>query len=196
MTGTMPIGRGGDGNGRGKRLPPFVWGEAACLLLLPALAMRFFPDSGVNWTGSDFVVMGAMLAVACGLYELGAWMSGNPAYRLGFGLAALTAFLTVWVNLAVGMLGSENDIVNLMFAGVLFVAAVGALLAALKPAGMAWAMVAAAIAQLLAAGVGLAMREFQPLELTLTAMFALPWLVSAALFRKAAEDQARNAASA
>ena len=151
MTGTMAIGNGRRGNG----LRPWIWGAAACLLLLPALAMRFFPDSGVNWTAADFIVMGLLLALACGLYELGAWASDNTAYRAGFGLAALTAFLTLWVNLAVGMLGSGNDIVNLMFAGVLCIAAVGALVAALKPAGMARATAAAAIAQLLAVGVGL-----------------------------------------
>ena len=190
MTGTMAIGNGRRGNG----LRPWIWGAAACLLLLPALAMRFFPDSGVNWTAADFIVMGLLLALACGLYELGAWISGNVAYRMGFGLAALTAFLTLWVNLAVGMLGSENDGINLMFAGVLLVAAVGGLLAAFKPAGMSRAMVAAGIAQLLAVGVGLAMGEFQPLELALTGLFALPWFASALLFRKAARDQARNAA--
>lgn len=190
MTGTMAIGNGGRGNG----LRPWIWGAAACLLLLPALAMRFFPDSGVNWTAADFIVMGLLLALACGLYELGAWISGNVAYRMGFGLAALTAFLTLWVNLAVGMLGSENDGINLMFAGVLLAAAVGGLLAAFKPAGMSRAMVAAGIAQLLAVGVGLAMGEFQPLELALTGLFALPWFASALLFRKAARDQARNTA--
>ena len=190
MTGTMAIGNGGRGNG----LRPWIWGAAACLLLLPALAMRFFPDSGVNWTAADFIVMGLLLALACGLYELGAWASDNTAYRAGFGLAALTAFLTLWVNLAVGMLGSGNDIVNLMFAGVLLVAAVGGLLTAFKPAGMSRAMVAAGIAQLLAVGVGLAMGEFQPLELALTGLFALPWFASALLFRKAARDQARNTA--
>ncbi len=193
MTGSMAMmGNGGRRNG----LRPFVWGAAAGLLLLPALAMRFFPQSGVEWSALDFGVMGAMLAIACGLYELGAWMSGNKTYRAGFGLAALTAFLTLWVNLAVGMLGSENDGINLMFAGVLGIAAVGAVVAAFKPAGMSRAMAVAAVAQLLAAGVGLAMREFEPLELVLTALFALPWLVSALLFRKAARDQARDAASA
>ena len=185
MTGTMAIGNGGRGNG----LRPWIWGAAACLLLLPALAMRFFPDSGVNWTAADFIVMGLLLALACGLYELGAWISGNVAYRMGFGLAALTAFLTLWVNLAVGMLGSENDGINLMFAGVLLVAAVGGLLAAFKPTGMSRAMFAAGIAQLLAVGVGLAMGEFQPLELALTGLFALPWFASALLFRKAARDR-------
>src|SRR5690606_15836052 len=100
----------------------------------------------------------------------------------------LAGFLTVWANLAVGMLGSENDMVNLMFAGVLFVAAIGALLSVLRPAGMALTMAATAVAQLLAAAIGLAMREFEALELLLTALFALPWVASAALFRKAAQD--------
>ena len=180
MTGSMAMGDGG----RGNRLRPFVWGGAACLLLLPAVAMRFFPGSGVDWTASDFVVMGLLLAIACGVYELGAWASGDFAYRMGFGLAVLTGFLTIWVNLAVGMLG--DGAINLMFAGVLLVAASGALIAVLRPAGMARAMLATAAAQLLAAGIGLGMGEFQPLELALTAMFALPWLASAALFQRAA----------
>ena len=182
MTGSMAMGDGG----RGNRLRPFVWGGAACLLLLPAVAMRFFPGSGVDWSAADFVAMGLLLAIACGIYELGAWASQDVAYRLGFGVAALAGFLTVWVNLAVGMLGSENDAINLMFAGVLLVAASGALIAVLRPAGMARAMLATAAAQLLAAGIGLGMGEFQPLELALTAMFALPWLASAALFQRAA----------
>ncbi len=167
------------------RLRPFVWGAAACLLLLPALAMwRGAP--GVDWSAGDFLVMGAMLATACGLYELGAWVSGNAAYRAGFGLATLTGFLTVWVNLAVGMLGDEGDPVNGMFVGVLLVAAVGALFARLKPRGMARAMAATALAQLLAAGVA-ALMGFEARDAILTACFALPWLVAALLFRKAAK---------
>ena len=183
MAGAMTIKEGARRNG----LRPFVWGAAACLLLLPAVAMQFFPDSGVNWTGSDFALRGAMRATACGLYELGAWMSGNPVYRAGFGLAALTGFLTVWVNLAVGMLGSEHDGANAMFAGVLAIAAVGALLARLRPAGMARAMLAAGIAQLVAVGVGASM-GYLPRELALSACFALPWLASAALFRWSARQ--------
>lgn len=190
MAGATMIG----GGGRGNALRPWVWGGAACLLLLPLVAMQF-PGSGVAWTGMDFAVMGAMLAVGCGIYELGTWASGDCAYRAGFGLAALAGFMTVWVNLAVGMLGSENGSINLMFAGVLFIAAAGALLAGLKPRGTALAMLAAAVAQLAAVGVALAMGGFDARELTFTAMFALPWLASAALFRAAAEQQEARAAS-
>lgn len=192
MTGMAAIETGGRRNG----LRPFIWGAAACLLLLPAVAMQWFPASGVNWTGSDFIVMGVLLAILCGLYELGAWLSGNIAYRAGFGLAALTGFLTIWVNLAVGMLGDEDGTINLMFAGVLLIAAAGALVARLKPRGMAVAMAAAAIAQLGAVGVALALGGYDARELTFTAMFAVPWLVSAALFRKAAADAQGLAAGA
>src|SRR5688572_15784957 len=98
------------------RFRPLIWGAAAFLLLVPAVAMQFTGE--VDWTGSDFVIMGIPLGMVCGLYELAVWLSGNTAYRAAFGIAVLTGFLTVWVNLAVGMLGSEDNIENLMFAGV------------------------------------------------------------------------------
>ena len=83
-----------------------VWGAAACLLLLPLVAMQFTRD--VNWTGSDFALFGTMLLVACGMYELGAWISGNTAYRAGMGLAVAGGFFLVWVHLGVGILGNDT----------------------------------------------------------------------------------------
>ncbi|WP_223158066.1 hypothetical protein [Thermomonas brevis] len=181
MTGTMAMG-----SGRGNGLRPFVWGGAAGLLLLPVAAMRFFPEAGVDWSGADFAVMGALLAAACGLYELGAWLGATRAYRAGFGLAVLAGFLTVWANLAVGMLGDEGNPANLLFLGVLAVAALGSLLARFRPAGMAKAMFATAAAQLAAVGIALATGGFEARELALTACFALPWLLAGWLFRSAA----------
>lgn len=167
------------------RLRPWIWSTALGLLLLPAMAMRFRPEWGVDWGPLDFAVMGVLLALVCGLYEMGAWASGDAVYRMGFALAVLTGFLTVWVNLAVGMLGNEGDIINLAFAGVLLVAALGAALARLRPAGMARAMAATGAAQLLAVLAALPM-GFRPIELVLTACFALPWFASALLFGVAA----------
>ena len=146
-----------------------------------------------------------MLVTACGLYELATWLSGNPVYRAAFGIAVATGFLTVWVNLAVGMFGSESNVLNLMFGGVLLVAALGALLANFRARGMSRAMAATAAAQLIAAGIGLAiglsvgMDEVGGpsigLEAFLTACFAVPWLVSAQLFRMAAGDAAGGSAN-
>jgi len=183
------------------RLRPFIWGMAAVVLLVPAVAMRFTGD--VNWSASDFVVMGAMLASACALCELGAWLSGNPAYRAAFGIAVMAGFLTVWVNLAVGMFGSEHNPLNLMFAGVLLVAALGALRARFRARGMARAMGATAVAQMLAAAFGLTIDLTVGMderggpgigrEAFLTACFAVPWLASAQLFRKAAQIESKGA---
>ena len=179
------------------RMRPVIWGTAALLLLLPAIAMRF--TTQVDWTGSDFIAMGVMLSAACAIYELGVWLSGNTTYRAAFGIAVVTGFLTVWVNLAVGMFGSEQNALNLMFGGVLLVAASGALLAKFRARGMAAAMTATAVAQLVAAAIGLAVGLSvgmdEPdgprigLEAFLTACFALPWLASALVFGKAARDE-------
>ncbi|NLG59321.1 MAG: hypothetical protein GX538_04050 [Gammaproteobacteria bacterium] len=166
------------------RLSPWLWCGAAGLLSAPAIAM-WLGAPGVHWTALDFVVMGLLLATACGLYEFGTRLNGGRAWRAGFGLAALTGLLTVWVNLAVGMLGSETDPVNLMFAGVLAVAAIGAVAARFRPQGMSRAMAAAGLAQLaVVAGAAIGGR-YQLHELLLTGCFALPWFASAVLFSRA-----------
>lgn len=163
-----------------------IWGTAAFLLLLPAVAMQF--TSEVDWTISDFVFMGVMLSVACGTYELAARMTSNTAYRAAVGIAIVTAFLTVWVNAAVGMLGSEDDPANLLFGGVLAVGLTGAILARFHPRGMALAMGATALAQ---AGMAVYALLGGYAEVVLhVGFFVIPWLLSAQLFRNAAREQA------
>lgn len=171
------------GERRGGRWRWAMWGGAAALLLLPAVAMRI-GDNGVNWTGSDFVVFGAMLLLACGTFELGVWLSRDRAYRAAFGIAIVAGFLMTWANLAVGIIGSENNLANLMFFGVLLVGAIGALIARFKPQGMARALVATAIAQAMAGVVALIQGSVEGVGLS--AFFVVVWLISAGLFRKAA----------
>ena len=162
-----------------------IWGTAAFLLLLPAIAMRF-PGSGVDWDARDFTIMGVMFFIACGSYEAVARISDNTAYRAASGIAIVTAFLTVWVNLAAGMLGSERNPANLLFGGVLAIALVGVFLARFRPRGMAHAMQAAATGQ---AAMALYALFGGYAEVTLhVGLFALPWLLSAQLFKKAARE--------
>src|SRR5262245_33253190 len=84
-----------------------VWGAAACLLLLPLVAMQF-KGTGVDWSGTDFLVMGVLLAAACTGYEVGTRLSSSTLYRAAFGAAVLGGFLLVWIDLAVGIIG-DND---------------------------------------------------------------------------------------
>lgn len=154
-----------------------VWGGAAALLALPAVAMRFTPE--VTWTASDFAVFGAMLLVAGGVVEGALRASGRFGYRAGAAIAAGTGFLLLWVNLAVGVIGREDNPLNWLPIGVLAVAAVGAAMARFRAAGMARAMAAAAVAQALVAVV--AQSEGYGIWLV-TAVFCALWLSSAALF--------------
>jgi hypothetical protein len=165
---------------RGARWRPLLWGGAAGLLLLPLLAMEFTDE--VRWSGSDFALAAALLAAACGACELGMRLSRRRAYRAAVAVAALTSFLLVWINLAVGIVGSEGHPANLMFFGVVALALGGALVARGRPRGMAVAMAAAAAA-MGAAAVVVLVAGWNIEAVLLSAVFVVPWLVSAALFR-------------
>lgn len=118
----------------------------ACLLLVPLVAMQF--NDEMVWTLSDFVFAGALLFGAGLTYELVANRSGNIAYRVAVGLAVATALILAWLNLAVGIIGSEDNPANVMYVGVLVVGAVGAIIARFRPQGMARALFATAAAQM------------------------------------------------
>lgn len=177
-----------ENGGRRNRWRLAVWGGAAGLLLLPLIAMQF-ENSGVDWTGGDFIAMGIMLAAACGLYEVATRMSSNPCYRAGAAVAVLIGFFTVWSNLAVGIIGSENDALNLMFFGVVALAIFGSLLVRFRARGLVKVTTAAAVAQLVATAVGLTSVGWEN-GVIFSTLFAAPWLLAAELFRRADEQMA------
>lgn len=185
-----------DGNmmksGRGSRWTLVVWGGAACLLLLPFIAMRF--TSEVNWGAGDFLIMAIMLGVVCGVIELVVRLSGSWAYRLGAVAAIGAAFLITWANLAVGIVGSEDNPANQLFFGALLVGLAGAIIARFRAAGMAFAMLATAVAVGIAFLTAVSGATDEPnvshwRELVATATITSPFLVSALLFRQAAREQ-------
>lgn len=171
-----------------------MWGGAAFLLLLPLVAMQFTTE--VDWDETDFIVMGAMLAIACGTVELAMRASDEAAYRLGAIVAVGAGFLLVWINLAVGIIGSEDNVLNLLYAGVLAVAVAGSAIAAFQAAGMARALFATAAAQIIVTVLALAWGwgAWEPPGaagiLALNTFFAALWLLSGGLFRRSALKQA------
>ena len=62
-----------------------VWGAAALMLLLPLFAMQITDE--VKWDAADFAIFGAMLAAACGTFELAARITGDTLYRAAVGVA-------------------------------------------------------------------------------------------------------------
>jgi hypothetical protein len=164
-----------------------AWGAAAAVLLLPLIAMQFTDE--VNWGPGDFA-LAAALVIGVGMsFELALRRTGSHAYRAAAAVALAAAFTLAWANLAVGVIGSEDNPANLMVWGVLAVGIFGALAARFQPRGMARALAATALAQVivdvltLLSGLGFAG--------PITAFFAALWLLSAWLFRKAAREQVR-----
>jgi hypothetical protein len=160
------------------------WSIPVLLLMLPAVAMQF--TSEVNWTAGDFIFAAIMFATVGLAFELIVRTSDSLAYRFGAGLAVIGAFLTIWVNGAVGMIGSEDNPYNLLFGAVLLIALIGAVLARFLAAGMARAMVVTAIAQVALGAVGFAT---DPRGAVFSIGFAGLWLLAAALFWNSALEQ-------
>jgi hypothetical protein len=123
-------------------------------------------------------------------------MAGRPGhifYRIGIAVALGAAFLEVWINLAVGIVGSEDNPVNQGFYLVVATAAACAFTARLRADGMARAMLAVAGMQmLLAAAIATApstarIDAMAPIGvLALSGAFAALWLAAAALFHRSA----------
>lgn len=177
-----------DGGRRGIPWRLVGWGAVALILLLPLVM-------GAPWTLFDYIVAGGLLGGAGLILELVVRASGSLAYRAGAGLAVAAAFLLIWVNGAVGFLGNEDNPANLMFAGVIAIAVLGSVIARFRAAGMAWAMFAAAAAQVSVGVIALALGWSSPGNAGLyevvmgTSVFGALWLLSGGLFRKAAEKQ-------
>jgi hypothetical protein len=113
------------------------------------------------------------------------------AYRTGAAVAVAASFLLVIVNGAVGFLGDEDNPANLIFLGIILIAALGSAIARFRAAGMARAMFTTAAAQVLAgivalaAGLGSAGADGIYEVVLGTSLFSGLWLLSAGLFRKA-----------
>ena len=85
-------------------------------------------------------------------------MQNHTAYRLALGLAFTAALLIVWLNVAAGMIGIEDDDpANLLYVAVLAVGFVGAIVARFQPVGLARAAFVTAGALAVVAAVALAL---------------------------------------
>lgn len=116
--------------------------------------------------------------------------AGNLFYNLAVGLALLSAFVLIWVNLAVGIIGASDNVANLLFVGVLLISLLAVFISRFKAKGLAKAMLVTAAVQVMVAVIAWmfdwgANGPVWPKDLLIaTAIFTSLWLVSAALFWK------------
>ena len=163
------------------------------VLLIPLVAMQFTEE--VNWDLFDFALMGALLFSTGFVYELIARKGNTIAYRVAVGIACTAAFLLVWVNGAVGIIGNEGNSANLMYFVVLAIGIAGAIVGRFRPWGMARTLFAMALAQASVPVVALMIQVdawgaagvFG--VFVVNGFFVLLFAVSALLFRRAVDPR-------
>ena len=159
----------------------------ALILLIPLLAAP-------AWSLADFVFAGALIFGTGLAYVLVARKAGKIAYRAAVGVALAAAFILVWINIAVGIIGSEDNLANSMYIGVLAVGIIGSIVARFRPHGMARALFAMALAQAMVAVIALIFVLGSPWSppaeiLAVNGFFVALFVGSALLFRYAGREQ-------
>lgn len=162
-----------------------MWAGAGALLVAALAAFE-----AIRQGEYGLVVIAVLFALVCLVVERGARKSTRWAYWAGVTIAILTGLGQMYMNLAVGLVGNEDNPINLMFFAVVAFAALGSAVALGRPAGLAWAMAAAALAQVAAGAVGVAVQLDEPMRaggmVLLTLYFVGLWLNAGALFRLSA----------
>ena len=176
------------GGGNGWRIAG--WTIVGAALAVPLVAMQITQQ--VAWTLSDFVLLGALLGGAGLAMEILVRVTDDRAYRAAMALALGGCVALLVIDGAVGIIGGERDDANLLFAAVLAVGLIGAILTRFRAAGMRGVMTAMAVVQALvpvfayAAMPGAREALVQPEVTGATLVFVAIWLMSGWLFRMAA----------
>lgn len=74
------------------------------LLMIPLIAMQFTDE--VNWTLSDFIIMGILLLGTGLICELVIRSVKNSTYRIALCIVVLFLLFLTWAELAVGVFGT------------------------------------------------------------------------------------------
>lgn len=161
---------------------PYAWAASATLILLPLIAMKLLEPRA--WESED-LPFALVMIVAVGLaFEFALRVPVGWTYRAGAAIAAGTAFLLTWGNLAVGFAGSEDNTINIIFLTVPVVALAGSVAARFRSRGLATALAVAAAAQLTAGLIAFFHGYFTgPLTVAFTGL----WLASALSFLRASQ---------
>jgi hypothetical protein len=175
-----------------------VWAIVVVLILMIPLAMQFQPFADeVQW--DEAIAYGVILLIAGGFYELWLWLkTRTSAYRFAFGVGLAGVLLLGWVSGAVGIIGSENQPVNLMYWAVPVALLTGALISRFKPRGMARTLFVAAFVQALVPVVALIISPEVSWGnvgvigvFVVNSIFAVLFVASALLFRHAAQAEVK-----
>lgn len=175
---------------------PLVALATVVILMIPLIAMQFSDE--VDWSLADFVIMGVLIFVTGSSYVALSRKMPNVVYKLAMAFAIGSAFLMVWANLAVGLIGSGPHVGNFMYIVVLSVIIIGFFLSRFSTRGMERAMYATVLSLLLLTIIALLanMQQYPDSSVMeiigVNAFFATLFLISALLFRHASQEESRR----
>lgn len=162
-----------------------MWTGLLGLWLLPIIAKQFTDE--VQWSWMDHLFWAFLLGIPGLLVDIVSRMTPNWFYRGGVIIALATSFVITWANLAVGIVGNEENPVNLIFFGVVAIAMLGSPLVGFKAPRLRGVFYLTAAAQALSALVAL---QAEPFVLVFCGVTTALWLTAATLFGQAAKDEA------
>lgn len=148
-----------------------------------------------KWRDPRGYVFAFVVLYAFGLtYELVARKMTNRAYRFAVGLAVMAAFATSWGNM-IRVSESEN-LINLLYYVVPAIGALGAVIARFQPRGMALALFATALAQLLVPAILAFLLDVRPAPsaervFVGSVVFTMVYVASGLLFLRASAPKAK-----
>lgn len=170
---------------------------AGALLLIPLFAELFV--EGMEWSTFDFAAAWVLFFGAGFTYRLISGKSNSFKYRTAAGVMVGSVLFLIWANLAVGLIGSEDNDANTMYLGVIALGLIGSVVARLKAHKMSNVLFLMASAMgviaVIAIMAGLGEPENSPREIiTVNAFFIVLFSVSALLFRQAGQEMLQSKA--
>ena len=116
------------------------------LILLIPFAASLITDE-MAWSLYDYILAGVLLFGTGSAYVLISRQSGSVLYKAAVGLALASALFLVFANIGVGIIGSEDNIINLFYFLVVLLLVIGSFIARFQPLGMAYTLFTTALAQ-------------------------------------------------
>ena len=128
-----------------------------------------------------FIVAAVIFGILGGLIEFAVRLSSNWYFRFGSMFAVLAGFMVIWSNMAVGMIGNEDNPTNLWFGAVLLIAIVGSIASRFRRRILQQAMLVAGIVQI-SIGVFAGILGSDAHGGRFTIVLSVAWLISSLLF--------------
>lgn len=167
------------------------------LLIIPLVAMQFSAE--VDWSIGDFIIAGFLLFGTGFSYVLLTTKINNGRYKAGIAVGLFAGLFLIWANLAVGIIGSEDNPVNTIYFGVIGIGIVGAVMSRFKSHGLSLTMFTVAFVLFLIAVGVLLYAWTQDADFTTHKImtyigahgfFVMFFFISGVLFRQATQDEA------